>query len=146
MAFGSFSVFAGMSFSFNNISKGSRTVPCETPDETGAQTVSLRCCLKHRKECIHFSVSITGQFTIKEYRSSSRNPIWIFPRVLLKVSKINLSFHNYIFSLNCPKSLCLSRCAMILTRSCHLDIISNYCAKYEHPPSKMKEEFTSWSI
>ena len=41
--------------------KGPRTVPCGTPDKTGAQSdftpfTTTRCCLKQRKESIHFNV------------------------------------------------------------------------------------------
>ena len=43
--------------------KGPRTVPWGTPDKTGAQSdftpfTTTRCCLKQRKESIHFTVDL----------------------------------------------------------------------------------------
>ena len=50
-----------MSFMYRENNKGPRTVPCGTPDKTGAQSdftpfTITRFCLKHRKESIHFNV------------------------------------------------------------------------------------------
>ena len=50
-----------MSFMYRENNKGPRTVPWGTPDKTGAQSdftpfTTTRCCLKQRKESIHFNV------------------------------------------------------------------------------------------
>ena len=50
-----------MSFMYRENNEGPRTVPWGTPDKTGAQSdftpfTTTRCCLKQRKESIHFNV------------------------------------------------------------------------------------------
>ena len=127
-----------ISLIYNENNTGPRTVPWGTPDKTGAQSdfipfTTTRCCLKQRKESIHFWVFPPIPYPYSLHlssscggvsKASSKSKINVstcppiskilaqsFITVIIWVSQLCLFRNACCLS---DKRLCSSKCAMIL--------------------------------